>query len=78
MHIADIESVTKILDKAKCWQIVLQDYNFVELLNKYDSVLFRGLLFHNHCLNHLHPVKQQIHCMNLQHHGHNFALPVFC
>ena len=38
-HIADTESVQKMLDKAKRWQIVLQDYNFVELLNKCDNAL---------------------------------------
>ena len=77
IHIADIEGVQKMVDKAKRWQIVLQDYNFVELFNKGDNALFRAS-FHNHCLNHFHPlVKQQIHCMTLWRHGHNFAWPVF-
>ena len=37
----------KMLDKAKRWQIVLQDYNFVELLNKGDIFIFIESLFHN-------------------------------
>ena len=68
---------SKMLDQAKRWQIVLQDYNFVELLNKCDNALLMALLFHNHCLNHLYLVKQHIHCMTLRHRGLNFALPVF-
>ena len=42
-HIADIESdiesVQRMLDKAKRWQILLQEYSYVELLNKCDSAL---------------------------------------
>ena len=52
-HIADIESVQKLLHNAERWQIILKDYNFVELLNKCDIALYRVSLLPNHCLNHL-------------------------
>ena len=38
-HITDIEGVQKMLDKVKRWPILLQDNNFVELLNKCDNAL---------------------------------------
>ena len=75
-HIVDIEGVQKMLDEAKRWQIVLQDYNFIELLNKCDNALFRASLLHNHCLNHLYTVKQHIYCTTLRRRRHNFELPV--
>ena len=68
-----------MLDKAKRWQNVLQDYNFVELLNLCelcDNALSGASLFHNHCLDRLYPVEQQIHCIMLQRCKHNFATPV--
>ena len=66
-----------MLDKDKRRKIVLQAYNFVELLNKCDTARFRALLFHNRPLHHLYQVKQQILCVTMRRRGHNFTLPVF-
>ena len=76
-NIAFLECVQKILDKAKRWEIVLHEYNIVELLNTCDDALYRASLFHNHCLYHLYPVKQESHCMTLPRCGHNLAYQCF-
>ena len=73
-NIAVIENVQEMLDTAKHWQTALRGYNFVELLNKCVNAIFITL-FRNYCLNHPHPIKQQIYCTSLPRRGYNFALP---
>ena len=72
-----MESVKKILIKAKRWQILDKDYVLEELFRDCDRALFRAAQSSNHCLNHSFLVKpNRVHTMSLRPRGHNFALPL--
>ena len=53
LHILQTDDIQKMLIKAKRWQFVSQDYNFVDMLKDCDKALFQAALKNNHCLNHL-------------------------
>ena len=73
---AEIDCFQSVLDKAKCWKLICQEYNVVDLLYKCDRTLFKSSLFLSHSLNHLFPDKRRhMHLMSLRPRGHDFSLP---
>ena len=71
-----IDSIQKVLRKAKRWHIVNSDFTAVDLLRDNDLGLFHAVKASNHCLNHLFaPKTEHIHSMVLRPRGHKFALP---
>ena len=74
---SNMESLKKVLIKAKRWKIVDKDYVLKELFLDCDRTLFRVAQSSNHCLNHLFLVKpNRVHTMSLRLRGHNFAQPL--
>ena len=72
-----MESLKKVLFKAKHWQIVDKDYVLEELFLDCDRALFSASQSSNHCLNHLFLIKpNRVHTMSLRPRGHNFSLPL--
>ena len=72
---SNMESLKKVLIKAKRWQMVDIDYALEELFQHCDRALFSAAQSNNHCLNHLFSVKPyRNHAMSLRPRGHNFAL----
>ena len=73
---AHIDSIQKILGKAKRWHIVNSYFIVVDLLRDNDLGLFQAFKASNHCLNHLFtPKTEHTHSMVLRPRGHKFALP---
>ena len=71
-----IDSIQKILGKAKRWHIVNSDFILVDLLRDNALGLFQIVKASNHCLNHLFvPKTEHTHSMVLRPRGHKFALP---
>ena len=62
---ADIDCIQCMLVKAKRWQLVAQDYKFMDMLNDCDIALYKAACNTNHCLNHLFKPKQRFHDMIL-------------
>ena len=74
---SNMESLKKVLMKAKRWQIVDKDYVLEELFRDCDRALFSAAQSSNHCLNHLFLVKpNRVHTMSLRPRGHKFSLPL--
>ena len=74
---SNMESLKKVLIKAKHWQIVDKDFVLEELFQDCDRALFSAAESNNHCLNHLFLVKpNRVHTMSLRPRGHNFAMPL--
>ena len=70
-----MESLKKVLIKAKRLQIVDKDYVLEELFQDCDKALFSAAQSSNHYLNHSFLVKpNRVHTMSLRPRGHNFAL----
>ena len=70
-----IDSIQKILGKAKRWHIVNSDFTAVDLLRDNDLGLFHAVKANNYCLNHLFaPKTEHTHSMVLRPRGHKFAL----
>ena len=55
-----IDSIQKVLGKAKRWHIVNSDSTTVDLLRNNDLGLFHALKASNHCLNHLLAPKTEL------------------
>ena len=71
-----IDSIQKILGKAKRWYIVNSDYTAIDLLRDNDLGLFHAVKASNHCLNHLFsPKTDHTHSMVLRPRSHKFAPP---
>ena len=74
---SNMESLNKVLIKAKRRQIVDKDYLLEELFQDCDRALFSAAQSSNNCLNNLFLVKpNRVHTMSLRPRGHNFALPL--
>ena len=71
-----IDSIQKILVKAKRWHIVNSDFIVVDLLRDNDLGLFQAIKASNHCLNHLFaPKTEHTHSIVLRPRGNKFAFP---
>ena len=71
-----IDSIQKILGKAKMWHNVNSDFIAVDLLRYNDLGLLHAVMASKHCLNHLFaPKTDHTHSMVLRPRGHKFALP---
>ena len=70
------ESLTKVLIKAKHWQIVDKKYYVLEeLFRDCDKALFSAAQSNNNCLKNLFLVKpNRVHTMSLPPRDHNFTL----
>ena len=64
---AHIDSIKKILGKAKRWHIIKSVFIVADLLRDNDLGLFQAVMASNHCLNHLFaPKTEHTHIMVLQ------------
>ena len=71
----NIDSLQRVLIKAKRWRIVDRDYQLVDLFQDCDRALFSAAQSSKHSLNHLFQVKQNhSHQMSLRPRGHNFDI----
>ena len=69
----NIDSLQRVLIKAKRWRIVDIDYQLVDLFQNCDRLLFSAAQSSKHSLTHLFQVKQNhSHQMSLRPRGHNF------
>ena len=71
----DVNSLEKMLIKAKRWQIVTRDYDIEHMFEDCDRSLFRAARNMYHCLCHLFTIKKQTHSMTMRLRGHDFELP---
>ena len=69
---AEIDCFKSVLDKAKRWKLLCNEYNVVDLLYKCDRTLFKSSLCINHSLNHLFPDER--HHYNNNNHASVFIL----
>ena len=53
--LAEIDYLQSVLDKAKCWKLICNEYNVVDVFDKCDRTLFKSSLCLSHSLNHLFP-----------------------
>ena len=74
MSAADRNRINKFFRKANRWHLVTQVFDIDNLIETYDSRLFRSITFPDHCLHYLLPSKRHYN-MQLRPKAHNYTLP---